>query len=424
VDMPGIHDGVIPSLALDRQNNLYACGQFWRTADDFIARWDGSSWNFMGSVIANDSIRSSYVQSLSFDDSGIPYAGGYYYDAYNIDFVAKWDGKAWKKLGNGINGHITVVKAIDSENVYAAGEFDSAGGISCKHVAKWNGRSWIPLGNGITIDSLKSWNFPNSLAFDKSGNLFVGCANALYKWDGAQWNTLGWGRYFRLIADKSGNIYCGGGGGLADHPFGVARWNGAAWDSIGPGKGPEDHVFFLAIDGSGMLYAVWSASGESQFSYYYITYLENDLWNVFGIVSMAPTACVVDNSGNFFISGGFPQVRSTIYKSIPINYEGIARCVLTPVSVNSQKHQIDKLSVSPKIIGGRLSFSLEHGTNASFAIVDLNGRLMVRSGQLSLNSGKHAMDLGALPCGIYILNFHAGNISFNSKFSVTRKPAR
>src|ERR1017187_7268248 len=67
--------------------------------------------------------------------------------------VAKWDGNSWSALGSGMGGDYdpAAVYALTASgsNVYAAGNFTTAGGIGANYIAQWDGNSWSPLGSGM-----------------------------------------------------------------------------------------------------------------------------------------------------------------------------------------------------------------------------------------------------------------------------------
>ena len=39
--------------------------------------------------------------------------------------------------------------AVSGSNLYAGGEFTTAGGVSANRIAKWDGNSWTALGSGM-----------------------------------------------------------------------------------------------------------------------------------------------------------------------------------------------------------------------------------------------------------------------------------
>ena len=54
-----------------------------------------------------------------------------------------------------------------SGNLYAGGDFTTAGGVSANCVAKWDGSAWRALGSGLN-------SVVRALAVDGSGNLYAG----------------------------------------------------------------------------------------------------------------------------------------------------------------------------------------------------------------------------------------------------------
>jgi hypothetical protein len=77
--------------------------------------------------------------------------------------IAKWDGNNWSALGSGIHDYSlqdwppTVrVLAVLGGDLYAAGNFRTAGGNESIGIAKWDGSSWSALGSGMNdgVDAL------------------------------------------------------------------------------------------------------------------------------------------------------------------------------------------------------------------------------------------------------------------------------
>jgi hypothetical protein len=88
--------------------------------------------------------------------------------------VARWDPltSTWSALGNGINTWVAALVVDGSGNLYAGGEFTTAGGAVIEFLARWDGAAWeVPFdttgGRGVTGMII-------ALAFDSSGNLYAG----------------------------------------------------------------------------------------------------------------------------------------------------------------------------------------------------------------------------------------------------------
>jgi len=91
----------------------------------------------------------------------------------------QYDGSAWSIAGSGgeygalnfaqagMGGSVNAVAIDSSGNLYAGGEFPTAGGTTVNNIAKWNGTSWSALGTGTNGEV-------DALAIDSSGNLYAG----------------------------------------------------------------------------------------------------------------------------------------------------------------------------------------------------------------------------------------------------------
>ncbi len=218
--------GTVSALTFDSSGNLYAGGEFSTAGDvqaDHIAKWNGSSWSALG--LGTD----GGVNALAFDPSGNLYAGGHFYNAGGVQAksIAKWNGTAWSELGFGIGGTVNALVCDSSGNIYAGGDFTTAGGLPANKIAKWNPTtfSWSTFGSGMNSTI-------STLVCDSSGNIYAGGdftiaggvpANRIVKLAPTTytWSTLGSGMaggaypydypYVRALAfDLSGNLFVGG----------------------------------------------------------------------------------------------------------------------------------------------------------------------------------------------------------------------
>jgi len=60
----------------------------------------------------------------------------------------KWDGSTWSALGSGVNSTVFPL-AVSGTNLYAGGEFATAGVVPANNIAKWDGSAWSALGSGV-----------------------------------------------------------------------------------------------------------------------------------------------------------------------------------------------------------------------------------------------------------------------------------
>lgn len=166
--------------------------------------------------------------------------------------------------------------AVDSlGNLYAGGSFTSAGGVAANYVARWDGTAWHPLGSGMG-GCASSGDCVKALAVGGDGTLYAGggfttaggaAANGIARWNGAEWQSLGSGMdgcdtyngcVWSLAAGPDGSIYAGGtfttAGGVA--ASNIARWDSttSTWHSLGSGIPSYGQVTSLALSATGMLY--------------------------------------------------------------------------------------------------------------------------------------------------------------------------
>ena len=267
--LPGL-DSTVRALVLDSNGHLYAGGSFTKAGGvnaRMIAKWDGESWSALGSGMGG--VDSTGVYALAVDQAGNLYAGGDFTTAggVSVNHVARWDGTSWSLLGAGIGGdHYAVhALAIDSDNnVYAAANYDWYG--TCHTIlAKWDGVAWTTISSGGGFADCQEIE---ALAVDQAGNLYAGGyfttiggvnANRIAKWNGSFWSPLGSGidgHGVRALAvdSSSAAVYAGGyfsaAGGIAANN--VARWNGTSWSPLGGGLGGSFPIVYgLALSHDG-----------------------------------------------------------------------------------------------------------------------------------------------------------------------------
>lgn len=371
---PGVRGSSAPlvyATALDASGNLYIGGSFDYAGGakaTNIAKWDGGVWTPLGSGIP------SPVFALAVDAVGNLYAGGNFTSAGGVaaNRIARWNGFNWSRLTSGMNGQVNALAVDTAGNLYAAGSFTSAGGVSsggvaANNVARWNGAQWSILGSGMMPAS--GTGFLAALAVDSLGNVYAGgdfttaggvAANNIAKWDGTKWVRLGSGTnapVTALAADTLGNVYAGGsftsaGGTPASR---IARWNGSAWSNLGLGVNAP--VLALATDSVGGVYAGGAFPGVGA-TVNSVLYWNGAIWSVVKTGTAETVyALSVNSSNNLFAGGNFTLTGGvgTPTANHIAQWNGTRWNILRTGSINSYVNALALDSANNLYVGGNFT---------------------------------------------------------------------
>ncbi|WP_035558499.1 T9SS type A sorting domain-containing protein [Hymenobacter sp. IS2118] len=336
---------VVNALAVAGNGDVYAGGSFVQAggvAAANMARWNGTTWNALGTGIPNGS--SSYVLALAVAASGEVYAGGQFTQAGGIsaDNVAKWNGLTWSSLSfagaNGTNSAVNALAVAANGDLYAGGRFVAAGGVLANRIARWNGTVWSSLGtgaaNGLNVDVV-------ALAVTSTGDVYAGggftqaggmAANQIARWNGTTWSSIGAGLaggYAAALAiDAAGGVYVGGSftqaGGVGANR--VAHWNGSAWTPWAPGSGKANGVngpvYALAVAANGDVYAGGTFTQAGGTPANNVARWNGTAWVTLGpgisngIYPSSVTALAVAANGDVYVGGSFGQAGSTLANNV------------------------------------------------------------------------------------------------------------
>jgi hypothetical protein len=224
----GVYGG-IRALAFDHNNKLYAGGDFTGICEssacsspvpaNFVAVWNGSNWSNLGLGV------NYTVWALAVDKDDNLYAGGDFYRLCSVqnclsgqtaNHIARWTpggSGTWSTVGNGVDRSVLGLVVDRNNTLFAGGGFGficsspacTSNTQAASGIAKWNG-SWSSVGSGL------------------NGGVRV------LRLD--EWNHLFAGGFFQSVcADPD----CYGAGATVN---GIAQWDGTGWSALGSGVGP------------------------------------------------------------------------------------------------------------------------------------------------------------------------------------------
>ncbi len=186
----------------------------------YVKSWNGSSWNLVGggplNKNSNYAAASSVADSVSITSDGAnpivawtEYTASDFYNETSPQlYVSKWNGSSWQALGSSINNdgsdwaYNASITYLNNQP-YIAWTERSAGGNAQVFVKTFNGTSWVTVGAGtLNKDTNTGWAFqPNLVADAATGNLYlswieqqaVGQRAQVYvsKFTGGAWTALG-----------------------------------------------------------------------------------------------------------------------------------------------------------------------------------------------------------------------------------------
>ena len=116
-------------------NGLYARG---------IASWDGISFDTIGNSSTIGAVLRLATYNNDLYASGIIPFGNYQHT------IARWNGQQWDSVGFGLNRTPYTMSVYNNE-LYAMGEFDTAGLQPILGIARWNDTVWNSVGSGLDL---------------------------------------------------------------------------------------------------------------------------------------------------------------------------------------------------------------------------------------------------------------------------------
>lgn len=169
----------------------------------------------------------------------------------------------WSELGGGITGYYVDEMVVFGSELVAAGWFSEAGGQTAANIAAWDGNSWRPLGSGPGAKVTAMTVYNGQLVVGGSFQVAGGYLDAVRRWDGSSWVTMGWDDNIpTAMASYDGRLFVAYPEYLPPYLIEVAHiawWDGVSWAynqmSFSPGPETQDqaHVYTLDVVGNKLL---------------------------------------------------------------------------------------------------------------------------------------------------------------------------
>lgn len=150
----------------------------------------------------------------------------------------------------------------DTEDIIVAGDFATAGSLSCAGICMWQNNRWQALGSGLQNGEVKSFGF----AGEKASSLFAGGSftiqdasyyAAVFNFVNQSWTPIGKlpGPVLSIAVDdnNSTNVFASGYGESDNKPY-LQRWDGKSWSeqnssALLPGTTINNLAFVPLMDG-------------------------------------------------------------------------------------------------------------------------------------------------------------------------------
>jgi ligand-binding sensor domain-containing protein len=197
----GLADNFVSAIAIDAQDNK------WFATNSGVSIFDGTNW--ITYTTANSGLNTNFILSIAIDTQGNKWFGT------NGNGVLKFDGTNWTNYNMDNTGNSIWSIVIDRQgNLWFAGS----------SLTKFDGSYWTTYPNSGLI-----YHFIYSIAFDASGNIWIGTDEGVSEFVNTNlttYNTANSGltdNIVRFIAiDASGNKW------FETHE-GVSKFDGTNW---------------------------------------------------------------------------------------------------------------------------------------------------------------------------------------------------
>lgn len=266
-------NGSVDTMVFDAQGSLYIGGGFTNAGGnnnaDYIAKIINLGEGQTPSILSLGTGLNSFCNALVISPEGNLYAGGNFTTAGGVpaNRIAMWDLIGWDSLSTGLNKSVFVLTFAPNGNLWIGGLFTNADGTAGDYLCYWDGTAFRPYWYPNSTSGVELNQPVYTITFDSAGKLLVGglfnnaggnvLADYIVRWNGTQWESLGSGvnNFVRKVFVYDNEVYASGSftaaGGLSLADR-VAVFVNGAWQ-------PLD----IDLPGTGTIYSIFKSKDGS-----------------------------------------------------------------------------------------------------------------------------------------------------------------
>lgn len=277
-------NGHVYSLVIDTNGDVYAGGSFTLAggvADTLqIAKWNGTAWSPLASGLSGP--LPGYVFTLAYSPNGNLYIGGGFVnaDGTNGDYLCYWNGTTFNRIGTvELNGSVRSMVFDGAGNLFIGGYFTNAGGIAgADYLAVWGGTSWFAMPGGSPNAHVLGLFFERSNnsklyivgAFTSIGVLTLSDRVAVYtngSWKAVDIDLPGTGVVYSILPASDGSLYIGGNFSTAGETPDVNAFTGIVALNLNVSSASANTYPYMQIYGPGTLKSITNYSTGKTISF-------------------------------------------------------------------------------------------------------------------------------------------------------------
>jgi trimeric autotransporter adhesin len=230
----------------------------------------------------------------------------------------------------GVTSHNFYAAAVSGNNLYVGGLLGGIAGLDSQvsqNVAWWDGRRWRSMGVADRTVYGLATNGNDVYAVGDFTTIGGVAARGVARWDGAKWNIVGNGigpdGTVQAVAVVNGELYIGGRFNQVDgqSALNLAKWNGSSWSAVG--NGTDGYVYALTAAGSD-LYVGGNFARAGSVTANGIARWNGSSWSALGSGTRGCSTCsspgtvysIAVNGSEVYIGGEFPLIGDLLVNSI------------------------------------------------------------------------------------------------------------